>query len=265
MNCLIILILFPLMFPWTASAETPEEKGRAIAIEADRRDTGFIDTTSELLMILKNRRGQESTRRMRSEVLEVRGDGDKSMIIFDHPRDVKGTALLTFTHKLGNDDQWLYLPALKRVKRISSSNKSGSFMGSEFSYEDLASQEVEKYTYKWLRDERCPGEEYADLQCFVIERYPVDEDSGYTRQVAWLDNQEYRIIKVDYYDRKESLLKTLTFLRYERYLDRFWRSMEMVMVNHQTGKSTRLIWSNLRFRTGLKDSDFTKSGLRRAR
>ncbi len=123
--------------------------------EVDARDQGFGDTSSVLTMTLRNRHGEEVTRQMRSRALEVADDGDKSMIIFEDPADVKGTALLTFSHKTADDDQWLYLPALKRVKRISSSNKSGPFMGSEFAYEDLSSQEVEKYTYKYLRDETC--------------------------------------------------------------------------------------------------------------
>ena len=126
-----------------AAAETPEEKGLAIAVEADRRNTGFENSTADMLMILKNRHGQESRRQMRFRNLEVEGDGDKSLTIFDSPMDVKGTAFLNYTHKEGDDDQWLYLPALKRIKRISSRNKSGSFMGSEFAYEDIASQEIE--------------------------------------------------------------------------------------------------------------------------
>ena len=108
-------------------------------------------------MILRNAQGEESIRKFNSKTLEVDGDGDKSIFIFEHPRDVEGTAVLTFTHKVGPDDQWLYLPALKRVKRISSDNKSGSFVGSEFAYEDLSSQEIEKYTYKWVEDVVCPG------------------------------------------------------------------------------------------------------------
>ena len=112
-----------------------------------------------------------------SKTLEVLEDGDKSIFIFEHPRDVSGTAVLTFTHKHGPDDQWLYLPALKRVKRISSDNKSGSFVGSEFAYEDLSSQEVEKYTYKWIQDAPCPGKE--EITCFNSEDYPVDKSSGY--------------------------------------------------------------------------------------
>lgn len=244
-----------------AAAETPVEKGLAIAREADARDTGFRDSTVNLLMILRNRHGQESIRRMRIRTLEVEGDGDKILNIFDSPRDVRGTALLTYTHKFGDDDQWLYLPALKRVKRISSQNKSGSFMGSEFAYEDIASQEVEKYTYKWIRDEV-----YDGLECFVIERYPLDrKNSGYRRQMIWIDKKEYRTLKVDYYDRKDSLLKTLTLTGYRKYNNRFWRASGMNMVNHQNGKSTRLEFSDYRFGVGLRDSDFSRNSLKRVR
>ena len=134
-------------------------------------------------------------------------------------------------------------------------------MGSEFAYEDISSQEVEKYTYKWLRDES-----FNDQPCFVIERYPVDKaNSGYLRQVVWLDQAEYRVLKIDYYDRKNSLLKTYTASDYHQYLGRYWRAHEMNMINHQNGKSTRLVWSNYQFRTGLTAKAFSKNSLKRAR
>ncbi|MCG6966739.1 MAG: outer membrane lipoprotein-sorting protein [Chromatiaceae bacterium] len=235
-------------------------RGLEIATEADRRDTGFHDFRAELTMLLRNRHGEESQRQMRTQALEVDGDGDKTMIIFDSPLDVQGTALLTFSHKTGSDDQWLYLPAVKRVKRISSSNKSGPFMGSEFAYEDLASQEIEKYTYRYVQDDTLDGQ-----AMFLIERDPVDENSGYRRQLVWIDQAEYRPIKIEFYDRKDSLLKTLTFTGYQRYLERFWRAREMFMQNHQTGKSTLLTWQNYAFRVGLEDSDFTTNSLKRAK
>ena len=237
-------------------SETPEDRGLAIAVEADRRDTGFGDFTAELLMVLTNRHGEESTRHIRTRTLEVIEDGDKSMVVFDRPRDVKGTALLTFSHKTGSDNQWLYLPALKRVKRIASNNKSGPFMGSEFAYEDISSQEIEKYTYRYLGEGEVDG-----LNTFVIERYPVDPKSGYTRQVVWIDKGEYRILKVDFYDRKDDLLKTLINLGYRQYLDRYWRPDEMLMVNHQTGKRTRLVWKDYVFATGLTARDFDRNSL----
>ena len=256
----LLLLLLLTSFIVIAHAETAEEKGLAIATEADLRDKGFGDFRAIMTMLLRNKQGEESLRHMKTRVLEVADDGDKTLIVFDQPRDVKGTALLTFSHKVGDDDQWLYLPALKRVKRIASRNKSGPFMGSEFAYEDLASQEIEKYTYKYIRDDQLNGQDV-----FVMERYPVDKNSGYTRQLVWLDKAEYRPQKIEFYDRKKSLLKTLVFQGYQQYLEKYWRADKMFMENHQTGKSTLLTWKEYNFRTGLQDSDFTKNSLKRAR
>ena len=252
--CLFMLPIGP------AVAQTPEEKGLAIAVESDQKDSGWIDQTAELIMILRNKQGDEAKREIRTRALEVEGDGDKSMSIFDTPADVKGTAFLSFTHALEPDDQWLYLPALKRVKRITSRNKSGPFMGSEFAYEDLTSQEVQKYTYKWLRDETLDSN-----QTHVIERYPAYKFSGYTRQVVWLDQGHLQPLKVEFYDRKNSLLKTLTQHDYKEYLPGIFRADRFEMVNHQTGKSTTLLWSDYQFKTGLSDRDFDKNSLKRAR
>lgn len=244
-----------------AEALSPEDKGLQIATETDRRDAGFKDSTVTVTMTLIDKNGKKSLRKIRVKTMEVPGDGDKSLTIFDNPRDIKGTAFLSYTHKAGDDDQWIYLPALKRVKRISSRNKSGSFMGSEFSYEDIASQEVEKYTYKWIRDEVYDGRD-----SFVIEQYPVDsKNSGYRRQVVWIDKKEYRLLKVEYYDRTNSLLKTLTLTKFRQYKGRFWRPDEMLMVNLRTGKSTNLQYADYRFGIGLEDKDFTHLSLKRAK
>ena len=170
-------------------------------------------------------------------------------------------AQLFFAYKKADsDDQWLYLPALKRVKRIASSNKAGPFMGSEFSYDDIASQEVEKYTYNYLRDE-----EFNGFDCFVIEYDPVDPKSGYKRQIVWMDKAEYRVHKIDFYDRKDALLKTLTNEYYNQYLDQFWRSNRLDMINNQTGKKTQLVFADWKFQTGITERDFEKSALKRTR
>ena len=241
-------------------AETPEEKGLAIANEADLRDQGFVDSSANMKMTLRNKAGKESTRNVRVKTLEVNGDGDKSLSIFDEPADVKGTASLTWSHSNKPDEQRLYLPALKRVKRISSKNKSGPFMGSEFAFEDIGSQEVDKYTYKYLADETINGSD-----TFVIERYPTDKNSGYTKQVAWIEKERYIALKIDFYDRKNSLLKTLTASEFNQYLNKHWRPTSMEMVNHQSGKSTTLIFEDYQFQSGLKDSDFQKNALKKLR
>ncbi len=242
-----------------ALAENPQQKGLRIAREADAKDDGFGDFTADMVMTLKNRAGKTSQRFISIKTLEGKNDGDKSLSLFNRPADVKGTAMLTFSHGLKADDQWLYLPALKRVKRINSRNKSGPFMGSEFAFEDLGSQEVEKYHYKYLREEPCAN----GWKCHVVERTPAYKFSGYSKQVVWLDTKEYRPLKVMFYDRKNTLLKTLVSNGFRQYLGRYWRPATMNMQNVQTGKSTVLQWSNYKFRTGLTTRDFNKNALKR--
>ena len=237
-----------------------QEKGLSIAAEAERRDSGWGDSSAEMSMHLANKHGARSSRQLRLKSLEVDGDGDKSLTIFDQPRDVKGTAFLSFTHSLTADEQWLYLPALKRVKRISSSNKSGPFMGSEYAFEDLTSFELDKYQYQYLRDEIVDG-----LDSFVVRNFPLYQKSGYKYRDVWIDKAEYRVVKTDFYDRKGSLLKTLKNEGFKQFLGKYWRPMKASMNNHQNGKSTDLIWTDYQFNVGLTARDFSKNSLQRAK
>lgn len=246
--------------PKKTEVKDPVAKGLDIAKKLDAMDDGFKDMSAKMKMILRDKKGGESVREIQSKNLEVKGDGDKTLIIFNKPRTLKGTKFLSFTHKTGPDDQWLFLPKLKRVKRIASDNKSGPFMGSEFAFEDISSQEPEKYTYKFLRDEKWNG-----VDCHVVERDPVDPKSGYTRQMVWIAKGEgqYRPMKIEFYDRKNTHLKTLEYEAYKQYKDKFWRADKMKMTNHQTKKSTDLLWEDYKFQTGLRTRDFDQTALKR--
>lgn len=241
-------------------AQTPEEKGLAIAVETDRRDAGFGDSVATATMTLRDKAGTETIRRLRMLTLEQTQDGDRTLAVFDTPADLAGTTVLTWAHALTPDDQWLYLPSLKRTKRIASSNKAAAFMGSELAFEDLSAWEVKKYNYRWLRDERLDGNE-----CFVIENIPAYKESGYSRQVEWLDRTIYQPRRIDYYNQDGTLFKTMRFSGYKQYLGKHWRPSEQVMENKLTGKSTRLAWSDWRFKTGLSATDFSSESLGRAR
>lgn len=254
--------------PLVSQANEPQanettDKGYIIAKERKVRDKGWQASEQSILMVLRNAQGNESIREIRTKSLEVENDGDKGLTIFDKPRDVKGTAFLSFSHTAKADDQWLYLPALKRVKRISSRNKSGPFMGSEFAYEDLSSFELEKYNFTFIKNETCPTNKM--LTCFVIDSIPTDKFSGYTKQTTWIDQTEYLVQKVDFYDRKKSLLKTLTATDYHQYQNKFWRAHTLTMNNHQTNKQTILKTSNITFDVELSESDFNQNSLKRAR
>jgi outer membrane lipoprotein-sorting protein len=241
-------------------AGSAQDKGLAIAKERKLRDMGWGDSTGNMSMILRNAQGEEVERKMRLKSLELADDGDKGLTIFDQPLDVKGTVFLNFTHANEPDDQWMYLPKLSKVKRIRSRNKSGPFMGSEFAFEDMSSFEIEKYKFKYIRDETFEGQ-----ASFVLEQEPTDENSGYSKQIVWVDKKHYRVLKVEFYDRKGSLLKELVNYEFTLYLDKFWRPLRVEMFNEQNGKSTELITHELNFNTGLSDNDFNKGTLKNVR
>lgn len=235
----------------------PFIKGENIIALVFSTNFGFRDETVDVTMILRDRLGRETFRYFERRYLED-PDGDRTLNIFDRPRDIKGTGVLTISHGVEDDDVWLFLPAVERVKRISSHNQSSPFVGSEFAYEDVSAWEMEKYESKYLRDEVFEGRE-----CFVLEDFPAYENSGYSKRHEWVDKEIFRPVKIVFYDRKGDLLKTLVYKNYRQYLGQYWRADEMVMTNHQTGKSTRSIFENYRFRTGLTRADFTTASLKR--
>ena len=256
----VVLVFTLITSSFYSYAQSAEDKGLAIAKERKLRDTGWGDSTGNLSMILRNAQGEEVERKIRLKSLEMVDDGDKGLTIFDQPLDVKGTAFLSFSHALKPDDQWMFLPKLSKVKRIRSRNKSGPFMGSEFAFEDMSSFEIEKYNFKHLRDETFEGQ-----ASFVSEQVPIDKDSGYSKQITWVDKKHYRVLKVEFYDRKGSLLKELINYEFTLYLHKFWRPMRIEMFNEQNGKSTDLVTHELSFNTGLTDSDFNKGTLKNVR
>jgi outer membrane lipoprotein-sorting protein len=236
--------------------------GRAIARELRRRNTGYGDLTAEIEMLLSDAGGHESRRHMRIRVLEGREDGDRSLVVFDSPADVRGTALLSHAGLDGEDEQWLYLPAAHRVRRISSGNTTGPFLGSEFTYEDITGNEVRKHDWTLRGVTRCPS---GSGECFEVETRPRYDGSAYARRVLFVDRAEYRVQRIDFYDHSNRLLKTLEYGEYRQYLGRYWRAHRWTMRNRQNGRTTVLTFPEYRFRTGLDASDFTRSALERAR
>ncbi len=256
-----LLLAVLLMTAVYAAQANDDTRGFDIAARSDRTDLGFADSEVELQMVLRNAAGQESTRALRIATLEKPDEsvGDKSLVIFDTPRDIEGTALLSHAKILDPDDQWLYLPALKRVKRISSSNKSGPFVGSEFAFEDFTAIELNKFDYTYVGEVPC-----GDLTCDVLERTPRYENSGYTKQVSWVDQTDFQIRKVEFYDRRGDLLKVLEMSNYHNY-NGIWRARKLSMSNVQTNKQTDLLYGDYTFNTGLAENDFVKGRLSRLR
>lgn len=233
----------------------PEKKGYDIAVKVSKSNDGFQGEQSSMQMILINAYGDKIVRKMTSKTKEVSADGDKSIIEFVSPADVRKTRLLTWAHKNKDDSQWLYLPKSKKIKRISSRSKSGAFMGSEFSYEDLGSQEVEKYKHKFIKDAKFKGRDV-----WITERVPVDPESGYSKQVTITDKKMLVALKIEYYDRKGELLKIGTFGKFKKF-GKFWRAGTLRMKNIQTKKESVLIWNNRKLNKRFSDAEFTSAKL----
>jgi hypothetical protein len=218
--------------------------------------SGYKSSISKTTMILKNSNGEENIRKLEIKKLE-NIDGDKSLINFLYPLDIKDTKLLSYEVIGGDDKQWLYLSALKRVKRISSRNKSGSFMASEFSYEDISSQNYKNYTYDAdVKKITIDAKKY-----FVITRIPKDKNSGYSKQVVYIDANSFLAKFGEYYDKQNRLLKNVEFLEYIE-IDGIYRIKKINMINVQNKKSSMLTWDDDKIDQKLNKKDFTKRALK---
>jgi outer membrane lipoprotein-sorting protein len=253
-------ILISTLFLSNFSNAGDKEDGLTIAKKVENNDTGWNSSESVIKMVLLNPNGSKSIRDLKVKSLEVIDGGDKSLTIFENPSDVSGTIFLSHSMIMEPDLQWIYLPALKRVKRISSRNKSGPFMGSEFAYEDMSSFELDKFKFKLLDNEILNG-----VKNYILELTPTDEFSGYSKQKIWVDTDKFRIHKIEFYDKKNSLLKILEMSEYKEFKNEFWRPMLSRMKNVQTNKQTNLTIESIKFDVGLNANDFDNNRLKRMR
>jgi outer membrane lipoprotein-sorting protein len=231
---------------------SPEGEGERIARALADKAAGFVDQSLTIRMELHNAHGEQATREIRVKMLEKKGEAPWSLITFQSPRDVSGTALLS-----QGEEQWLYLPAARRVRRISSSNRSGPFAGSEFSYEDLTG-DASKYSWRLLATIPCEG----GKQCWQVETRPRYEGSGYTRRILLVETDTVRVQKIDFYDRKDALLKTLAYRDYQKHEGKHDRAHVWEMRNHQSNKRTLLRFADFKFNNGFSASEFSQARLR---
>jgi hypothetical protein len=233
------------------------QDGKAITKKGIDMQRNFGDEYAEMTLYLINANSDTVKREMINITLERDEQMDYSLVQFLNPADVRGAGLLTYQNPNGDDKQWLYLPEMRRVKTIASSNKSGSFMSSEFSYEDITGNMLEKYEYKLLGEENYKGED-----CFIVERYPKYENSGYTAIKTWISKNDNLARRSEYTDRKKTLLKVQTFGTWTKFGNTY-RSSEIFVENLQTKKKSMLKFKNRKFKKGYKESDFTTRQLER--
>ena len=213
--------------------------GRQIAEYVDRYDRGWKDEVSRGEMTLYDADGDSVRRAFTRLSLERIGKGDKFITKFLSPAEIKGVAALTHENPGSSDDNWLYLPANKRVRRISGANNTASFQGTEFTYEDLASIDPGEYRWRFVRATKVTvaGTEHP---VFELAATPTYKNTGYSRLTLFVHRKHWRQERIDYFDKTGRKLKSMESSKWLHQHGRFWRARRIKMTNHQTGRRTTL-------------------------
>lgn len=211
-------------------------------------------------MVLVNPQGQKKERKVVRHTKSDKSDLNKILIRFLSPRDVENTGLLTWEKKGGDDDQWLYLPATGKARRIASSGKKNRFMGTDFSYEDLRPEPLDSYEYKLLGSETCDGK-----PCFVIEAVPKTDrekqDSGYSKRKFWIFKDTYFSIKREFYDQTGTLEKIERSSDLKSLGGTLWRANTVEMEDVKKRTKTIITIEERKINQGLSDQIFTEREL----
>ncbi|MFP4408126.1 MAG: outer membrane lipoprotein-sorting protein [Spirochaetaceae bacterium] len=241
-----------------AAASTWAITGREVAENVEDRSTG--DTTHALVQMRLVDAGGEAKNREIEQYGREENDLMRNVIVFHRPASVEGTRFLTIERADGDDDQWIYLPGLDRVRRIAGGEGDDAFMGTDFTYNDLEGRDIDEYEYELLREESV-----GEWETYVVETVPKPEtDSQYSRLVQYVDKNSWVPVKIEFYDDDDELLKVNRVHRMER-VQGYWTIIENTMENVQTDHRTELQVTNFRYNEELPDGLFTVNFLETGR
>ncbi len=225
--------------------------GRDIVEKAYNLPSGK-DKTAVLTMTLINNNGSTRVRKIKQFYKDF-GSVEKNIMFFLSPADVKNTSFMNWSYDNDKpDDQWIYLPALKKVKRISSDSKSDYFMGSDFTYDDLGDRKLDADVHKLLREETVDG-----IACYVVESIPKDEDYMYSKTITWIRKENFVGLKKEFYDEDGELLKTLS-IKEVKHISGIWVITHSEMHNVQKNHKTVMELKDVKINTGVPASMFTE-------
>jgi len=223
----------------------PEMTAKQVVQEQEKRHS-VSSESGTVVMLLVDKRGNKEKRLIKRYAKEVEPDISRLLLVFMKPADVKGTSLLTWQQKDRPDDQWLYLPARKKMQRIAGGSKKAYFLGTDFTYEDMEPEKLDRFSYRFVGSEQIDGND-----CHVIDAVPADEkkkkESGYSKRRLWIRKDIFVTVKMDFFDRKGRLLKTLKNFEFKNIEGNVWRADKSLMNNfkkkHKTlmGTKTRHI------------------------
>lgn len=215
-------------------------------------------------MILVNKAGKTRERdvlRYERNYKGEKGFDSKMLVFFEFPADIRGTGLLVYSYidPKKDDDRWLYLPALKKIRRIAGESKNEYFMGTDFTYDDIGGRNIDEDNHKLLG-----MEEINAVKCYKVESVPVTPENLYSKKIAWVIPDKWVVAKVDYYDKKGTLLKTLTTTDV-RNVDGIWTPFHLEMNNFAENHKTILEIKELKYNASIDDNIFTTTNLERGK
>jgi len=250
------MVLLVMAFAFSAFAQD-KVTGLQVIEKVYNRSTGD-DMEANLTMTLINSRGEKRVREIKQYLRDF-GKVEKKIMFFIKPADVRNTSFMNWSYDDASkdDDQWIYLPALKKVKRISSDSKSDYFMGSDFTYDDLGDRKPGDDTHKILREEKLNGED-----CYVVESTPKDEEYMYSKTVTWVIKDKWIGLKKEFYDEDGDFLKTLNIEKYDK-IKGFWIILKTKMDNKQKNHQTVMDLTNVKINTGIPANKFTERMMKR--
>ncbi len=264
LNSLAFVLLVTVVDTATSAAQSTPPSGVEIAKLINARDEG-VSVSRNMTMEMIDRRGKKRVRETRS-FRKYYGDEKRTVIFYLKPKNVKETAFLTYDYPQANrdDDQWLYLPAMRKVRRISASDRGDYFLGTDFTYEDIKKENkvtIEDYTWKTVGEEAVDG-----FHCFIVEAIPVNDkvaqELGYSRVRTWVDSKIWIARQSKRWDVRGNALKTI-YTRDIRQVQNIWTAHIIEVNNHKTKHSTRFNFSDIDYAKGVKDKIFTQQALRR--
>lgn len=251
----LLLLVVTAVWPATVGAQSGGE-----IMKAQRQRQRASDEEEHQTLTIVSKSGASKERKLIRYVRTGADDLDKMLVRFQAPRDVENTALLTWEARDGNDDQWLYLPSVKKPKRIAASGKKNRFMGTDFAYEDLRPESLAVHTYTLAGSEAVDGAE-----CWMIEATPATErqaaDSGYARRKLWIRKDTYLTVKREFYDKQNRLEKVELHRKPVNVTGTVWRANEVEMRDVQAGTRTVVTVDSRVVNRGLKDDFFTETEL----
>ena len=248
----ILIIFIGMTELWAITGQEIMDK----SIDIQKTKSAAMDIQMDLV----DDKGSVSTRRLQILSMQDNNGQNRTIAVFMSPANIKNTRFLTIENSGRSDDQWIYLPSLKKMKRIAASDNDSSFMGSDFTYGDMSDMQADKDSHTLLREEIYDGRD-----CYVVESIPLDpESASRSKLISWIDKERFVPIKVEFYDKRSKALDRTAISENITLIDGIWTPLDVTMTTHRTGHKTVLsikqVKYNIPLNPGYFSTNFLKTG-----